>query len=161
MISLLTRTPITLWLAVVIGIWGGYGHLKAYRLQSSWDAARLAQAEISRESERMARQAEFKVAQAAREVQDDVYARAKKTQIALSTANAINRQLRDNLSAAKASRAITTAETVCGVDGKRGEAIERLLGESFELVAEGAERVRKLSDTATGLQEHINKVCVK
>lgn len=160
MISLLAKVPITLWLAIAIGIWGGYGHLKANRLQSSWDADRLAQAEIARESEILARKAEFKAAQAAREVQDNVYARVKQTQAALSNANTVNRELRDTLAAAKADRTDITAEAICGVDGKRGEALERLLGESFELVTEGAKRVRELSDTATGLQDYIGRVCV-
>lgn len=161
MIALLTKIPLTLWLAIAVGVWGGVGHFKAYRLQSTWNAAKLEQAEIARESERMARQAESLKAQAAREVQDALYARSKDTQAAAANLASSNRRLQDDLAAAKAARSSGDAEAICGVDGARGEALERLLAESAELAREGGERVRKLSDQIKGLQDYTNQVCLK
>lgn len=161
MIALLTRVPLTLWLAIAVGIWGGIGHLKAHRLQSTWDAAKLEQAEIGRESERMARKADYLKAEAERGVRDAVFARSKITQTAADNLASTNRRLQDALAAAEASRASGNTEAICGVNGARGEALERLLGESAELVREGGERVRKLSDQIQGLQEYTNQVCLK
>ena len=161
MIALLTKIPLTLWIAIAVGIWGGFGHLKAYRLQSTWDAAKLEQAEIGREAERMARQAEYLKAQAAREVQDAGFARSKATQAVAANLASSNRRLQDDLTAAKAARSSGDAEAICGVNGVRGEALERLLSESAELAREGGERVRKLSDQIKGLQDYTNRVCLK
>lgn len=161
MIALLTKVPLTLWLAIAVGVWGGFGHLKAYRLQSTWDATKLEQAEIGREAERMTRKAEYLKAQAAREVQDAVYTRYKATQVVAANLANSNRRLRDDLAAAKAARSSGDAEAICGVNGARGEALERLLAESAELAREGGERVRKLSDQIKGLQDFTNRVCLK
>lgn len=160
MIALLTKVPITLWLAIAVGVWGSFGHIKAHRLQSAWDTAKLQQAEIARESELAARKAEFLKAQAAREVQDAVFNRVKATKTAITNLTGTNRRLQDALTAAKVTRTSANAEAICGVDGARGEVIERLLAESAGLAREGGERVRELSDQVTGLQDFTNRVCV-
>lgn len=160
MIALLTKVPITLWLAIAVGVWGSFGHIKAHSLQSAWDTAKLQQAEIARESELAARKAEFLKAQAAREVQDAVFNRIKATETVVANLANANRRLQDTLTTAKTNRASGNAEAICGVDGARGEVIERLLAESAGLAREGSERVRKLSDQVTGLQDFTNRVCV-
>lgn len=160
MIAILSRVPLLLWAVIGVGIWGGYGHLQYTRLQSEWERYKLAQVELVLENQKSIRAAEVAKHAALQEVQNSYYAKAKEARNIASKLKSTNDKLQDALFTAEADRASSNPTTICGVNGERGKVLERLLGESAELVREGGERVAELSAKTTGLQRYIGEVCI-
>lgn len=161
-LPLLTKVPITIWLAGAIAIWGAYGHSKYKSLRSEWDRYTLEQVEIRAEAERQARIVEDKKRENLRSLETAYYEQVKTSQTYANNVRSINDRLRKSIQAAQTSRieAGTNTATECTVDARRIEALERLFIESVGLVEEGAGRVGELSAKTSALQRYISDVCL-
>lgn len=141
-------------------MWGAFGYFKASSLQKDIAEYKLAQAEVNAEAERLARRAEQARAEASREVVNAAITRAKVSESRNTNLNAAVGQLRKQLENNTTDTTGGDTATTCGVYEQRSELYSRLLAESTELVREGSERVGRLTDKATSLQEWVKRVCL-
>jgi UDP-N-acetylmuramyl tripeptide synthase len=144
--------PIYAYVIAGVALWGFYGHYKA-------NAYEKAKYEADAESLRIAAKASAKKAAAATKVDQTYVIRAREAETRVATLSANNSQLQQLL--ANKDNSARDAIAVCGIDGERGKALERLLAEGAELAREGGERVARMGTKITALQEHIVGVCVK
>lgn len=160
LISVFARVPLTVWLCIALAIWGGIGHVRTASLKADIAQYKLAQAETNAESERLARKAESLKNEAARKEQNLYADRIKAVTRDSALQSATVASLLNQLETAKSTAGSADSAAICGVDGRRGEVLERLLAESAKLVGEGGERVRELSAKTASLQGYIDRVCV-
>jgi hypothetical protein len=149
----LLRVPLWLYLAAGLFVWGAWGQYKNNETQRE----RL---EAAVETQKLARQAEARKAEAARKV-DEAYRRKLKDVVLANAVLSTDADgLRSLLQTAPGVGVDYDAIAVCGIDGERGRALERLLDKSAELLQEGAGRVAELTAKTTALQEYAQSVCV-
>lgn len=144
---------IPIWAYALVGLllWGGYGHIKADRLQKKIITAN-AEAQLEAISIRDRKQ------DVARVNEVDY---AKKLRIVARSADVLranNNELQQLI--ARYRDSASDAVAICGVDGERGRILEKLLGECSVLAGEGARRVESLGTKTTALQKHISSLCV-
>ncbi len=144
---------IPIWAYALVGLllWGGYGHIKADRLQKKIITANA--------------EAQLEAVYIRDKKQDTVRTNevdyAKKLRAVAKSADVLranNNELQQLV--ARYRDTANDAIAICGVDGERGRILEKLLGESAELAEEGARRVESLGSKTTALQKHISSVCV-
>jgi F0F1-type ATP synthase membrane subunit b/b' len=148
--SLLARVPFLAWALVASLLWGGYGH---------WQVGRLEKARVDAElnAEREVRKVEAEQRDAVQAVEATYASKLKEAQKTASNLRLTTAGLQQLLARSDSAR---TAETICGVNGERGRAIEQLLAESADLAREGAETVKRLGAKTASLQNYIERVCL-
>lgn len=150
-LPLLRVIPIWAYAVAALVAWGAYGHWKSNRYEK-------ARVEAAAEAQRLTSRIEAKKQADNREVEAG---HAKRVKVVTANATSL-RNANSELQQLLARKGIdpTDTTTICGADGKRGEALERLLKESAGLVEEGAGRVEFLGAKTASLQDYIRRVCV-
>jgi F0F1-type ATP synthase membrane subunit b/b' len=145
--------PVPLWAWALLGVflWGAYGHWQYDRLERQ-------RVEANAETVRLVAKAQNRAQDEARKVQDEYAEKLRRASSATRTLRADNARLQQKL--AGSAGVPRDAETVCGVDGERGRALEELLAGGSDLAARGAEEVVRLSAKISGLQSYIQRVCI-
>lgn len=158
-ISIFTRLPLWVWLCAGLGVWGGLGHFKASSLQKEIDKSKLEFAQAVADAESKAREELQQKVSANAEVIDGLSKRARKAETDRVVLSQRVSWLQQQLKTASI-KTDTDTSAYCGDYEERAKLYGKLLSESAELVAEGADRTRSLGSKNLALQEYIARVCL-